>query len=587
MKIVYLHGVGDGDPEQTWLRGLNVGLTQHGSSEVSPDDVIAPRYAGLLTTQGIKAKHPKRTYNDRNDHDARRAFERRQARVQRSLGKSGVVRTFGLGRVPDAVLEKFQKSGVDWLPILRQVKNYMENEDLRAAILQQILDDLPTSGDVILIGHSLGSVIAIDLLDHLPPNLHVRRFITIGSPGGSSSLHRGSDRILKRFPYSKVDDWSNFLDVYDPVTSGRGLTGIFPGAQDFGIGDAWQHRSDLYLKHPAIAALVSDTLHPSTDLVPSDSGIVLRLEDTDATTLLTLAYARRVGALLDGEQKLRYEDALAVLQDGFAQALLEQGDGRQLPPELAQLARGQMPALPRRWDLPDAVGQATVLAFTNVLDPYEVDAGPARFDAIPDLFVDLGWPSHTGHKVKDAIKEVAEAVAAERRGLSTRTKVVAAAAGLALLAAGPIGIAMAGAAGAAGAAAITSGLAAFGPGGMVGGLATLGSLASTGAMVTTVAATARGGLQPLLVDPTSVAIQVAIAHALNTINEPYDHDLWYRLTAAESEIGAELNRLTPFSDEKAPSLIRLGAALKTISDLMDFMLQHNLTPPGLPSPANT
>ncbi|OPX05040.1 hypothetical protein B1964_29770, partial [Gordonia sp. i37] len=124
--------------------------------------------------------------------------------------------------------------------------------------------------------------------------------------------------------------------------------------------------------------------------------------------------------------------------------------------------------------------------------------------------------SHTGHKVKDAIKEVAEAVAAERRGLSTRTKVVAAAAGLALLAAGPIGIAMAGAAGAAGAAAITSGLAAFGPGGMVGGLATLGSLASTGAMVTTVAATARGGVQPLLVDPTSVAIQVAIAHALNT-----------------------------------------------------------------------
>ncbi|OPX05038.1 hypothetical protein B1964_29775 [Gordonia sp. i37] len=94
-------------------------------------------------------------------------------------------------------------------------------------------------------------------------------------------------------------------------------------------------------------------------------------------------------------------------------------------------------------------------------------------------------------------------------------------------------------------------------------------------------------MQPLLVDPTSVAIQVAIAHALNTINEPYDHDLWYRLTAAESEIGAELNRLTPFSDEKAPSLIRLGAALKTISDLMDFMLQHNLTPPGLPSPANT
>lgn len=272
---------------------------------------------------------------------------------------------------------------------------------------------------------------------------------------------------------------------------------------------------------------------------------------------------------------------MAVLQDGFAQALLEQGDGRQLPPELAQLARGQVPALPRRWDLPEAVRQICVLAFTNVLDPYEIDAGEARFEAIPDLFVDLGWSSTIGRKVRDAIVEVSGFIAVEKRGLSNKTKVVAAAAGIALLAAGPIGIALAGSAGAVGAAAITSGLAAFGPGGMVGGLATLGSLASTGAMVTTVAATARGGAQPLLVDPTSVAIHVAIAHSLNTIGEPYDTELWYRLTAAETELDAELNRLVPFSDEKAPAAQRLRAASKTIADLMDFMRQKKLTPPAI------
>ena len=144
-----------------------------------------------------------------------------------------------------------------------------------------------------------------------------------------------------------------------------------------------------------------------------------------------------------------------------------------------------------------------------------------------------------------------------------------------------IGIAMAGAAGAAGAAAIVSGLAAFGPGGMVGGLAMLGGLASTGAMVTTVAATARGGAQPLLTDPTSVAIHVAIAHALKSIDEPYDETLWYRLTTAETEIGAELNRLSAFSDDKAASVQRLQAALAIIDKLMEFMLANGLTPPAL------
>ena len=46
--------------------------------------------------------------------------------------------------------------------------------------MRNILDHLPSRGDTVLIGHSLGSVIAIDLLDHLPENLHVRRFVTIG-----------------------------------------------------------------------------------------------------------------------------------------------------------------------------------------------------------------------------------------------------------------------------------------------------------------------------------------------------------------------------------------------------------------------
>lgn len=582
LKVVYLHGVGDGDTDMGWLEALNLGLAQHGVPTLSPGDVIAPQYSDLLRNQGPPTKHPKRTYNERNDHDARRAFEYRQARVQHQLRKTGIVRTFGFGRVPNGTLERIQDRQINARRLLAQVKNYMTEETIRAAVLQSILDAVPNSGRILLIGHSLGSVIAIDLLDHLPESIHVQRFITIGSPAGSEALHRGSERILKRFPYARVDDWSNFLDCYDPVTAGRGLTHIFPGAQDFGIDGAGRHKSKYYLRHPAVAGLVALSLYPGDELRPSSSGIALRLEDAEATTLLTLAYARRVAAQLDKEKQTRYEDALAILQENFTQGLLERSEGMVLPTELAQLTSGQIPALPRRWDLSETVRQITVLAFTNVIYPYDIDVGEERFNAIPDLFVDLGWAKSRGMTVSASIREVSDFAAADKQGLSTKMKVFTAAAGVALLAAGPIGIAMSGAAGVAGAAALTSGLAAFGPGGMVGGLATLGGLASTGAMVTTVAATARDGRQPLMVDPTTAAIiQVAIAHALKRLGEPYDTELWYLLAATQSELGAELNRLRPFSDDKSPTVQRLLAMSRTVQLLMRFMTQHDLMPPAL------
>lgn len=583
MKIVYLHGVGDGDPELEWLVGLNQGLASIGAEPIDDSDVIAPRYTDCLNTVGLKSKHPRRTYDVKNDHEERRAFERRQARVQRKLGKSGTVQTFGFGRVPGPTLEHIQRAGVTVAPlaVLKQVKRYMQDEDIRAAVLSRILNQIPAKGDILLIGHSLGSVIAIDLLDHLHPDLHVRRFITIGSPAGSPSLHEGSDRILKRFPYARVDDWSNFLDCYDGVTAGRGLTGIFHGAQDFGVNRASKHSAHLYLRNPAIAELVADMVYPSKEPVPSGTGITLRLDDAAASSLLTLKYAHHVAMLLDKDVRDRYQDALSVLQDNLAQELQSRAEGSLLPPEFAELLEGRIPVLPHRWDLPEAVARSVVLSFTNVLDPYEIDAGDQQIDAIVPLLMELGFPSKTGTKVADAVREVVAEVSGQKRSFGPKSRALAAAAGVALLAAGPIGIAMAGAAGAAGAAAIVSGLAAFGPGGMVGGLAMLGGLASTGAMVTTVAATARGGAQPPLTDPTSVAIQVAIAYALKSIGEPHDEALWQRLTTAETEIGAELNRLSAFSDEKATSIQRLRAALAIISKLMEFMSDKGLTPPAL------
>ena len=140
------------------------------------------------------------------------------------------------------------------LPVmdLDQVRGYVRDDKVRADVMSHILDFLPTYGDIVLIAHSLGSVIAIDLLDHLPEDLQVRRFITIGSPANIRALHEGSERLLKKFPYAHVDDWSNFLNVGDIVTGGRGLASTFPGAQDFLLNGISGHDAGTYLGDPAV-----------------------------------------------------------------------------------------------------------------------------------------------------------------------------------------------------------------------------------------------------------------------------------------------------------------------------------------------
>ncbi|WP_194860783.1 hypothetical protein [Dietzia sp. SYD-A1] len=578
-KIVFLHGVGKGDEALNWLAGLNRGLKSAGADEVDASAVIAPDYSVLLNAQVSKMKHPAVTYKGKNDDRERRAFFRRQGRIERLLENSGFATGFGLRRLPDAVVTPLQKAGVH-TDLLKQVYNYMKSEGLRAAVLTQILKSLPSSGEIILIGHSLGSIIAIDLLDHLPENVHVSRFITIGSPGSVQILHEKHERILKRFPYARVDDWTNFFAPIDPVTAGRGLASLFPGAQDFRIeikpasNNKFAHHAEQYLAHPAVGMLVADALHPPADVPVTGVEIALRIEDLESDALFALSFGSRVASkITKKEVAVRYEDTLKVLGDEFVDAVRQRlPQGSSLPTEVEVLARGQVPRPQRSLELDEAIRRVVPMSFSNVIQPYEIEVGTAQVDAIEDFFVDLGYTSGHGRKVRDAICDV-QKVLTEGGGFPAGRMAIAAA-GLALIAAGPIGIAAMGTT--AGAAAITSGLAAFGPGGMAGGLAMLSGLASTGAMVTTAAATLKGAEGPPVSDPATLAIQVAASHALKLVGEAPDPHLWSMLTTADGIVSGHINKLSQFSDPKSPQLVQLRQTREAIGRLMGFAADKGL-----------
>jgi hypothetical protein len=580
MKIVFLHGIGDGDLNDSWLEGLNRGLVQAGHDAIDRDQVIAPRYDGLLKMKGLEAKLPPLTYKPKDEATARRDFERRQARVQRLLRLRYGVRPFGFNLIPDAVWDAVPEFVVDHLSRfdLDQVVRYVQEEQLRGAIMHHILNHLPKFGDVLLIAHSLGSVIAIDLLDHLPADLHVRRFITIGSPANIRALHDGSERLLKKIPYSRVDDWSNFFNVRDIVTGGRGLATLFPGAQDFMLTSFFGHPASKYLGDAAVAGLVADALYPSTEVAVSGRDIVVRMSDAEASTLLLQHFAEFVARnIKDAGSAERYRATLKILRDNLAAQLRQQAaTGQPLAPEMAQLVAGTLPSLPHRWELHAAVGELVVLALTNCVAPYDIDPGNAPMEALDDIAVELGFTRHRGATVAKAIQDV-QACISGKRGVPWG-RVLTAAAGLALIAAGPVGLAVAAPAGVFGGAAIVGGLAAFGPGGMVGGLAMLGGLAGAGAAAAAAAITTGSDAASPELNLAKLVLRVATEHARKLLDLPYDTGLWFQLTDFESQISAMINRLEPFDDPKSATLAKLTAAKAAVAALLRFMIEHGLGP---------
>lgn len=95
MKVVFLHGIGDGDPDYGWLEGLNRGLIQAGHKPVEREQVIARGIAPFSRLKVAPANSPT-DLQAKDDTEARQQFERRQARVERLLRVQHGVRNIRL-----------------------------------------------------------------------------------------------------------------------------------------------------------------------------------------------------------------------------------------------------------------------------------------------------------------------------------------------------------------------------------------------------------------------------------------------------------------------------------------------------------
>jgi hypothetical protein len=136
---------------------------------------------------------------------------------------------------------------------------YLANERLRSDIHDLLAYRLPPKGTpVILVAHSLGTVVASDLWAEFGDRYRTRLFLTAGSPLGvplvQRRLHPRTAAWTRELPADFP--WVNVLDPVDPVTLARELRSpaFDPSIVNLEVENGRRfHSEDRYLSHIAVA----------------------------------------------------------------------------------------------------------------------------------------------------------------------------------------------------------------------------------------------------------------------------------------------------------------------------------------------
>jgi len=145
----------------------------------------------------------------------------------------------------------------------RPGEEYRSRDELRARLLRGLKDGAEKPGPHILIAHSMGTIVAYDVLRNVPECPPIDHFMTLGSPLG---LDEVQDKLkpagVKRVDYPQTirGEWVNLYDRLDPVV---GFDPKF--ANDFMLDGAeviddihqenwgrWRHSIHKYLAGPPL-----------------------------------------------------------------------------------------------------------------------------------------------------------------------------------------------------------------------------------------------------------------------------------------------------------------------------------------------
>jgi hypothetical protein len=481
-QIIYIHGRGFGATHSMgWESGLVTGLERAGY-EISLEEVEGVStpisYAAFLdpAVDPGDAQRPEHV-RQQPSSAAVDAFVERQRTLRSRVGEG-----YREERVDRAVKQAASNDRIAEQVIgqrFRDVRRYVSDEARRERILNHIFQQLPERGSVVLIGHSLGSIIALDLVRRWPEHLHIDLLLTLGSPAALRPMQKHLHGLVDDLPRALLGGWVNIYDPSDPVTGGSGLEPYFADdvvdhrVQNGGLRG--NHGAERHLDQvtagvligPHVGRYLSRDFPPFT--VPEDASAAAAMFDAALACWMRHRLTRRMpaGSSRRARRLLASETLRAQASRTFG--LDPDADLRHHVPELEEVVRPHLPAT-------GLVKLQLQLRSAALFAPFVIGVERDEvFGALIQLAEEVGWDAGRIQKVDRAMIEAREAQKARQNRVGALV-LGSAAVGVAALATG--GFALVAAPGVAGAAFVTSGLA--GIGSLVGGGMTAGLFVTAG-----------------------------------------------------------------------------------------------------------
>jgi hypothetical protein len=300
--------------KRSWLAGLARGLVLANCAPVDEADVVFPFYGNefrdrIAAFEAAGGRHPElelaeepdpatqavlatkvdllRDAADQLGFDPQREIAYADPGLADKIGPADVeLEKFGWGdalRVPvlrSALSFVARKTGVASMVIedfLTDVAYYLENAEMRDAVLDIVAAALsakrPGGGPLVVVGHSLGTIVAYDALTRLAPGYDVRLFCTAGSPLGYPVVQKNlltkvngeRPRVPGPVP-ARADGWVNAFDVNDIVALihpiGPGFAMACPGQvrDERTFNGDQPHSISDYMADPDIAGPIGRAL---------------------------------------------------------------------------------------------------------------------------------------------------------------------------------------------------------------------------------------------------------------------------------------------------------------------------------------
>jgi hypothetical protein len=170
-----------------------------------------------------------------------------------------------------AILEKLLPEQVNKFLIklfVRDVSLYLTNTGFRSQVAERVAHTIQQQNqEVAIIAHSLGTVVAYDVLSRMP-DVKVSHFVSIGSPLGLKSIRKVITAGLTELFPPNLKSWTNIYNRKDMVSAVRELAGLYPSLDNRSIVDSdigegnWAdaHSIEVYLQSKVAAKTIKKLL---------------------------------------------------------------------------------------------------------------------------------------------------------------------------------------------------------------------------------------------------------------------------------------------------------------------------------------